>query len=328
MDSVIAVILICLLLFCLAFLPILILLALYLPLFYVGRLVWHCTRQRRAVVIFLLLVPLALIVVPFWHVLLQSAIFAFKQDERLAYSKITDHVHDRPWNTDFPESVFLEDYQFSHTDRLERYLDGSHLKMLAMKGKEDKIYLYRAEGDPFAEARRCVKEVEEKWESVDFRAMGAALSPAEKNAEDAAALKAHRQQMEKEWEAEWEADWKACVDLCAAAGQRLRESAQVFEDAAKLPPMRYTVRTRHEGCDSLLSLYRTSQMDIVYPNGEQAAFARSYEGCLNWWQKMLRRELYIPKPLKGPGVHDKEAFRDRVLFPYAKPWPRELYRYR
>jgi hypothetical protein len=113
---------------------------------------WLC--KIRWVVI---LVAVILILIPFRRLIFYKTVYFFYGRSPLK------EVHR---TVDYPGSVYWEDNVwpgFKETYRrrmVEDYLDGIHLKALAMNGEDGKIYLYRAHEDSFEKSDRLKPALE------------------------------------------------------------------------------------------------------------------------------------------------------------------------
>lgn len=104
---------------------------------------------------FILLVALILILYPFRRAIFYKTVFYFYELSPL------QEIHETVEN---PVSVYWEDNVWSGWDEkyrqwmVENFLDGIHLKTLALNGDDGKIYLYRADMDSFKESKKIWPE--------------------------------------------------------------------------------------------------------------------------------------------------------------------------
>ncbi|MBU2430224.1 MAG: hypothetical protein KKH99_05980, partial [Proteobacteria bacterium] len=118
----------------------------------------------------LLLVALIMILYPFRRAIFYKTVFYFYERSPL------QEIHETVEN---PVSVYWEDNVWPGWDELsrqrmvEQFLDGIHLKALALNGDDGKIYLYRADTDSFRESKKIWPEyfkVNQIWIAARIKA--------------------------------------------------------------------------------------------------------------------------------------------------------------
>jgi len=220
-----------------------------------------------------------LLVGPFWRPLFCGLLFKIVVHEPL--QEILQTVES-------PESVYWQDDVWPGFDAygrkwmVEQYLDGVHLKALALNGDDGKIYLYRAAGEMFSEAENRGERMER-------------LDP---QAEDYPKLRA------------------AYMRLKKAAVEQITNKAEIFKSASQLPPMRYRVHFMPlDNWWRERSIYHADQITITESaTGKVIAFSRRYMAFSFWLTQFSGNQ---PEYLYGPGDKHAYEFDDKVLFEYA-----------
>lgn len=220
-----------------------------------------------------------LLVAPFWRPLFCSLYFML-----MVWGPLQE-IHQ---TVESPESVYWQDDVWPGFDAYDRkwmvdqYLDGVHLKALALNGEDGKIYLYRAEGGMFSEAENR----RERMERLDPKA------------EDYPKLRAEYMRLKK------------------IAVEEITRNAEVFQSASQLPPMRYQVTfVPLDNWWRKIGIYHADQVTITESStGKVIAYSRRYLGFA-WW--LMQFSGNQPEYFLGRGDKQAYEFDDRVLFAYA-----------
>jgi hypothetical protein len=162
---------------------------------------------------------------------------------------------------------------------VEQYLDGIHLRILAMNGEDGKIYVYRAEGEMFIEA----KKIQEQMERID------------PTKADYTKLQATYMRLKK-----------ATVDQIAA-------NVEMADFPSQLPPIRY--RVHFVPLDNWwrdMGIYHADQITITDTAvNEVIAWSRRYM-AFSFWLNMRPQKFSIVVGDKSPYLFD-----DKVLFNFS-----------
>lgn len=198
---------------------------------------------------------------------------------------------------EFPESLYIQDdlrfakheratmerhYVVSlspeHTFAVSRYLDGSHLKALALNDYKNIIHLYRTNDAPFfADSKTCWEEYAEldrrlKAKAEERRRTGRRYGDDPEF--DRRTGRLRDQVVSKRFD-------------CREIDDDKLEAAPTFERADMLPPLRYRVHIRREDktrLGGLLTAYRIRRIE-VYDNqsGERIAWAYNIRRPGGWF---------------------------------------------
>lgn len=124
---------------------------------------------------------------------------------------------------------------------------------------------------------------------------------------------------------------RACYKLNSNEIEAAYQSAEIFTDAAQMPPMSHRIHVWQKDRYFLgLRLYRLRQLDIYdNKNGRRIAWARAYYRD-TWWGFDFQHAVYNVLSLmfpyspcyfvEGPGVR-LENFAEEVLFSKPTPQP-------
>jgi hypothetical protein len=217
---------------------------------------------------------------PFWRPLFCSLYFALF---------IREPLQEIYQTVEYPESVYWQDDVWPGFDdygrrwMVEQYLDGIHLKILAMNGDDGKIYLYRAEREMFIDS----ENIKEKMSQLD----------SSKNEYS----KLHENYMRIK---------KATVD-------KITTKVEMINSPLQLPPIHYNVHFapldnwwRDRG------IYHADQITIINSTTKGiVAYSRRYMPFANWLMKLSGNQ---PIYAHGPGGLNAYEFDDKILFGYAK----------
>lgn len=186
---------------------------------------------RSKVVVFV--VVLFFIIFPFWRLIFYNILFFYCSRSPL------QEIHE---TVEYPMSAYWEDNVWPGFDAYGRhwmvknYLDGKHLKLLALNGDDGKIYLYRANQETFSESNKLYPEysrVKQAIETAKKEAVAVGSSGGDNKAmwerirerEDA-----FRKSLSKQYEEQREKELAGVLDR-----------VEVFADKSDLPPIRYRV---------------------------------------------------------------------------------------
>ncbi len=129
-----------------------------------AAIIFFITKKLVKSKIIVVLVALVLILYPFRRVIFYQTLFYFY--DRTPLQEIHQTVES-------PGSVYWEDNVWPGFDEYGRnwmvknYLDGVHLKVLALNGDDGKIYLYRATAEDFVESNKMRPAVQKAKEQYD-----------------------------------------------------------------------------------------------------------------------------------------------------------------
>jgi len=247
-----------------------------------------------------------LLVAPFWRPLFCGLLFKIVAREPL------QEIHQ---TVESPESVYWQDDVWPGFDAfgrhwmVDQYLDGVHLKVLALNGEDGKIYLYRADAETFAESERMRPARDQKRKEIE------AMKEA---AMDVGRKGGNNQEM---WEririTEKEAkEFGAYMEPRKRAQGGIQDRVEVYDSPSQLPSMRY--RVHFVPLDNLWrekGIYHADQINITESaTGKVIAYSRRYLGFSFWLTDFSEQ---APEYLHGPGDQRAYEFDDKVLFGYA-----------
>lgn len=250
-----------------------------------------------------------LLVAPFWRPLLCSLLFKIIVREPLR--EILQTVES-------PESVYWQDDIWPGFDAygrkwmVDQYLDGVHLKALALNGDDGKIYFYRADPNTFAASKKAQQVATQREREIEeFRQKSLAIyKQTGKHIENAGdiinnelkppALKAREEYRR----------------LKEAAIKQLSENAEIYVSSSQLPTMCYQVHfVPLDNWWREAGVYHADQITVTEgTTGKIIAFSRRYMEFAFWMAKFSGKQ---PKYLYGPGDQHPYEFDDKVLFGYV-----------
>lgn len=247
-----------------------------------------------------------LLVAPFWRPLFCELVFKIVAREPL------QEIHQ---TVESPESVYWQDDVWPGFDTygrkwmVEQYLDGVHLKTLALSGDDGKIYLYRADADTFAESERMRPARDQKRKEIEVMEE-AAMDVGRKGGNN-------KEMWERIRKIKNEAkEFGSYMEPRKRELQGILDRAEVFQSISQLAPMRYRVhfeplddRWREKG------IYHADQVTITESaTGKVIAYSRRYLGFAFWLMKFSDEQ---PEYYLGRGDKYAYKFDDKVLFEYA-----------
>lgn len=250
------------------------------------------------------------VVFPFRRLIFFNVLFFFYSLSPL------QEIHE---TVEFPLSVYWVDNVWPGFDVYGRrwmvgnYLDGRHLQVLALKGDDGKIYLYRADEESFSKSRALCPDYRERIEAFIAEAKEATA--------------------EYRRSGYYNAIWKSTLkkrdafnngigrqyqQLRALEVTKIINRVEIFTDKSDLPPIRYRVEftllpetflinSRHK----ILHADRISIVDMR--SGKEIAFSTRY--MAHSWTKYLGDPSTFDYKLGDEQPYDID---DRVLFKYGK----------
>jgi hypothetical protein len=244
-----------------------------------------------------------LLSIPCWVLLFFAVLFEVVAREPLQEIHLT---------VTSPESVYWHDEVwpgFDATGRtwmVEQYLDGIHLKALALNGDNGTVYLYRADEETFAEARRLRPARDQEQKEIE--AMEEDERRIESSGGDTTAIRDRIRKIERPASA-------AYANAMKEAHQGIWDQVEVLQSPAQLPPMRY--RVHFEPLDhwwQKIGLGHTDRIAIIETaSGKEIAWSQRYiQVPLSWF--FFKKP---PKYLSGPGNQYPYQLDNTVLFAYT-----------
>jgi len=207
---------------------------------------------------------------------------------------------------------------FDRKFMIEKYLDGVHLKALALNGDDGKIYLYHADEKNHLETQRLRQAWDQKAKELVAKRgeLKAALRSRTGTAASHKALEERLKEIEKEF--------RTSPECVAYDNQQKKEyqgilnQAEVFDSASRLPPMRYQIHSYPlDRLWRVLGFYRADQIDITEAaTGKLIAHSRRYMRATNLGEKLLIGWEYTSND--SPGDSNLFSFPDKVLFAYVQ----------
>lgn len=251
-------------------------------------------------------VALLLLIGPFWRPLLCGLLFKFYGMQPLQEIKQT---------VESPISVFWQDNVWPGYDENARkwmigqYLDGVHLKVLALNGDDKRIYLYRAEEQGFLESKKAMAILKQSGEDYS--------SYIKKN-------QTHIKRYGKPIEGAGDhinkvlvpartTAWHEYDRIKKEAIKQVTDQVEIFDFPEKLPTMRYRVDFNIlEQCYPASTLLHSDE--IVITDVEEntiIAFSRRYMAYGDWLS-----QFGGANPDFHQAIGDKMPyeFDDKVLF--------------
>ena len=281
-------------------------------------LVSKITGSKESIWVAALALPVLLVVlfaVPLWRQLSCALLFKFVVHEPL------QEIHQTVTS---PESVYWQDDVrpgFDASGRkwmIEKYLDGVHLKALALNGDDGKISIYHADEKNHLETQRLRQAWNQKAKELVAKRgeLELALRSRTGTAATHKALEERLKEIEKEF--------KTSPECAAYDKQQKKEyqgilnQAEVFDSASRLPPMRYQIHSYPlDRLWRVLGFYRADQIDITEAaTGKLIAHSRRYMRAANLGEKLLIGWEYTSND--SPGDSNLFSFPDKVLFTYVQ----------
>ncbi len=262
----------------------------------------RCAESRKTVIV----VALLFIIFPFRRLIFYETLFYYYSRSPL------QEIHE---TVESPVSVYWEDNVWPGFDEYGRhwmvknYLDGAHLKVLALNGDDGNIYLYRATIEDFTESRKILSEVER----------------AEKDYENihAAAMKSGTGKYDPIWvksrqvrDAAKVLRWQHYEPQRDKEVQHIMSKAEVYTSRKNLPPVHYLVRFDPLPLPwPLLDWLHGDRISIIDVQADkEIAFSRRY---MAYAGLVSRISGEVPKFDYKLGDIRAYEFDDKVLFRYA-----------
>lgn len=268
-------------------------------------IIWRLLHSVPATLICLVM----LLFGPFWRPL--TCMLLFKFYERQPLQEISQ-VIESPISLYWQDNVWPGFDEYGRSWMIDQYLDGVHLKVLALNGEDNKIYLYRAEREELAESLKALETLKQRKADVD--------AYVEKN-------RIHIKQYGRPIEGSGDHINKVLDPPYIAALQkynrikqlvvkRITERVEVFDSPEQLPPIAYRVdfnivKTGYPAS----SLFHSDEIIITDIKKDKIiAFSRRYMAYAFWLSKFSGNQ-----PTFNEVLGDKQAyeFDDKVLFGYA-----------
>jgi len=264
------------------------------------------TKSKKAT----LIVAALFILYPFRRLILfEALIFPYYRQTPL------QEIHQ---TVESPISVYWQDNVWPGFDdygrhwMIDNYLDGVHLKVLALNGEDGKIYLYKATGEDFKKNKKAKKLVKlRENEHETFRQ------------KDLAVYKKTGKHMEKAGEI-MNTQLDPPIYAARREYKRLKEveiklitdRAEIYNSASDLPPINYRVEfnlmPQGEITQKLLHADRISIFDTR--KNKEIAFSRRYLAYSAWIAKVSGEQPKFDYKLGDISTYE---FDDKVLLEYA-----------
>ncbi len=148
----------------------LIIILIYLLFVFLVVFICHRSGMGRAGKI---IVTIALLLAPFWELILQKGIMWNYSWKNKPLQKIIRTV-ERPDSVLWIDRVWPGFDEYGRHWMVNNYLDGIHLQKLALNGDDGKIYLYQASADDFSESEKIRPEhdrLQAKISALEQKAM-------------------------------------------------------------------------------------------------------------------------------------------------------------
>ena len=229
-----------------------------------------------------------------------------------------------------PESILWIDHVWPGYDEFGRhwmvtnYLDGVHLKILALNGDDEKIYLYRASPDDFSESAKVRPEylnMTQKLTELKKEAIAVSRS----GGDNKGLWRTIRQIYEPQLaQLGYEAMRKKEIDHIFA-------NPEVYQTLESLPPMNYQIEFQRNRLPDWQEKFVWCDEIRIQDNSrnEDIAFSKR---CLGYGPKVGVNPLGKGSPFYGGARLGDERvyeFDDKVLFGYAEvkgtQWSRDLF---
>jgi len=259
-------------------------------------------KSKKTVVV----VVLFFILFPFRRLIFYKTLFAY-------YSRTPlQEIHE---TLESPVSVYWEDNVWPGFDEYGRhwmvknYLDGKHLKVLALNGEDGRIYLYRATEDDFNGSKKILAEVKLAEKSYERILAAAKKSGTGKYAPI-------WMESRKVRDAAKTLRWQKYEPQKDKEVQNIINRAERYPAKKYLPPMHYTVRFDPLPLSwpfrDLLHADRISIIDNK--SGKEIAYSRRYM-VYHGFISQISDEM--PKFDYKLGDESVYKFDDKVLFGFA-----------
>lgn len=247
-----------------------------------------------------------LLVGPFWRPLFCGLLF------KIVARGPLQEIHR---TVESPESVYWQDDVWPGFDgfgrkwMVEQYLDGVHLKALALNGDDGRIYLYRTDAETFAESERMRPARDRKRKEIET--MEEEAKNVGRRGGDNKAMWERIRRIKRE-----SPEFAAYADPRKREFEGIMNRVEVFTSASQLPPMRYQVHFKPlDNWWRERGIYHADQVTITEAaTGKVIAYSRRYLGFAFWLMKFGGGQ---PDYYLGRGDKYAYKFDDKVLFEYA-----------
>lgn len=259
--------------------------------------------------ILVLVVILFFVLFPFRRLIFYQILFSY-----YSYSPLKE-IHEI---VDYPISVYWEDNVWPGFDlygrqwMVKNYLDGKHLKLLALNGDDGKIYLYRADDITFSESNKLQPEYMRVKEAIEAEKKEAATVGISGGDNKAMWKKIREGEdvfirgLSKQYQDQNEMEIAGVLDR-----------VKVYADKTDLPQMHYRVEFNHLPKSFLLNnqnkIIHADQISIVDTESEkEIAFSIRYM-AYSWTRYFGDSTAFDYK------LGDIQPYKldDKVLFGYA-----------
>lgn len=217
---------------------------------------------------------------------------------------------------EIPESVYWEDNVFPGFDNLSRrwmiehYLDGIHLKTLVLNGIDNKIYLYRAKPQDFAESKILQKQIDDINKTIKgFWEKGRRYTDEE--------AKAVRKKT-KPLYTKIETLQTQRLEIMDEVVSYIMAQKEVFSSSKDLPKIKYKIALNQIPLPIWQQKYIYSdKMKIIDQNKRKIiAWSQRFERYKYRFEPDLRGGQLLFETLCGEGY--VLSFDDKILFPHIK----------
>ncbi len=265
---------------------------------------------RYKIVVFV--VVLFFVLFPFRRLIFYKILFSYYSRSPL------QEIHE---SVEYPISVYWEDNVWPGFDAYGRhwmvknYLDGKHLQLLALKGDDGKIYLYRANQETFSESNKLHPEYSRVKQAIEA-AKKEAVTVGSSGGDNKAMWKKIREREDvfrKSHSKQFE--YQKHKEISRILGR-----VEVYADKSDLPPIRYHVEFYLLPKSFLLNnqnkILHADRISIVDMESEkEIAFSERYLAYAG-----LISRISGEQPKFDYKLGDEQAFYfdDKVLFRYKK----------
>lgn len=259
-----------------------------------------------------IIVSIILLLAPFWDMIIAKGImwnYALENDPLQKISRTVEK----------PESVVWIDNVWPGFDERQRrcmvrdYLDGVHLKILALNGEDGKFYLYRASLNDFSESEK----LHLKHEELDKK-----IKQLEEEAKQIGASGGDNRQLWRNIREKYNSKLKKI----GYKTQREKEidhifaEPEIYQSLEDLPSLKYQIKFQHNRLPYVQEKFVWCDEIHIRDNDEDEEIAFS-KRCLGYASRVFPNPIGSGAPFYGGARLGNERiywFDNEVLFEYVK----------
>lgn len=253
-----------------------------------------------------------LICVPFWDIFIAKGILLYHSMTASPLQRI-EEVVESPSSVYWVDEVWPGFNEYGSYWMVKNYLDGVNLNMLALKGEDEKTYVYRASLDDFLESEKLRPDVKNRQREIaELKAK--AIQMPRQGQDNSEVWKKIREELEpvarpltKKYEQLREEEIRKIID-----------KVEVYTPGASLPQFKYTVVFQRIRLPAWQERFVWCDLIRIQDNEKDKEVAHSRRYLSYTPMTSIRYEGNSPFE-NGERLGDVRAytFDDKVLFGYA-----------